>query len=142
MSTIKEKAGQVGHNIAEAATKAGHKIAEGTEKAADWVKEKAHAVGNRAKEAAQKAEHAAQERFGSTKTSSEIREHMDVISSCGCKVGKVDRVEGDSIKLTKADSPDGQHHLIPKSWVASVDEQVHLSKNAEEVRRETTACCG
>src|SRR5260370_1242234 len=39
-----------------------------------------------------------------------IKEHMDVIASCGTKVGVVDRVEGNAIKLTKKDSPDGQHH--------------------------------
>ena len=61
---------------------------------------------------------------------------MDVIASCGKKVGVVDRVEGDSIKLTKKDSPDGHHHLIPTSWVARVDQHVHLNKNSEEAARE------
>ena len=36
----------------------------------------------------------------------DIREHMDVYGSCGNFLGKVDHVEGDSIKLTKSDSPD------------------------------------
>ena len=40
---------------------------------------------------------------------SQIREHMDVISSDRKTVGKVDHLEGtDKIKLTKQSSPDGQ----------------------------------
>jgi len=68
-----------------------------------------------------------------------IREHMEVIASCGKRVGVVDRVEGDSIKLTKKDSSDGQHHLLPLDWVARVDQHVHLTKNSEEVADELAA---
>jgi hypothetical protein len=52
-------------------------------------------------------------------SASDIREHMDVISSDRKTVGKVDHLEGtDKIKLTKQSSPDGQHHhFIPLSWV-------------------------
>ena len=35
---------------------------------------------------------------------SAIREHMEVIGADGVHVGTVDKVEGDRIKLTKADS--------------------------------------
>lgn len=66
----------------------------------------------------------------------EIRNHMDVFASCGTWVGKVDHVEGDSIKLTRNDSPDGQHHRIPISWVAKVHDHVHLNKDHEEVQSE------
>ena len=59
---------------------------------------------------------------------------MAVYSSCGCKVGVVDHLEGSSVKLTKNDSPDGQHHYVPVDWVARVDEHVHLSKNADETK--------
>ncbi len=47
-----------------------------------------------------------------------IREHMDVIGACGIRLGRVDRVEGNSIKLTKDSGNDGQHHYIPTDWVA------------------------
>ena len=40
---------------------------------------------------------------------STIREHMDVIGADGVHVGTVDKVEGDRIKLTKADSGQGGH---------------------------------
>ncbi|MFT3883332.1 MAG: DUF2171 domain-containing protein [Gemmatales bacterium] len=65
-----------------------------------------------------------------------IKDHMDVIASCGKKIGRVDHDEGDAIKLTKSDSPDGQHHYIPKNWVDHVDSHVHLSRNSEEAMRE------
>lgn len=58
---------------------------------------------------------------------SNIREHMTVVGSDGAHVGTVDGIEGDRIKLTKADSRDGSHHFIPVTQVARVDERVHLS---------------
>lgn len=64
----------------------------------------------------------------------EIREHVDVIGSCGNVLGKVDHVEGNSIKLTRGD--DGQHHFIPLRWVDHVDEHVHLNKDCGEARRQ------
>lgn len=65
-----------------------------------------------------------------------IKEHMDVIASCGTKVGTVDEVEGNVIKLTRSGSPDNQHHFIPSKWVNQVDNAVHLNKNSEETMRE------
>ncbi len=66
----------------------------------------------------------------------EIRERMDVVASCGTKIGVVDHVEGNTIKLTKSDSRDGQHHFLPISMVDRVDRHVHLSKNSEDAMRE------
>ena len=66
----------------------------------------------------------------------DIREHMEVYASCGNFVGKVDRVEGQRIKLTRADSPDGQHHVIPMNWVAKVHDHIHLNKDHAEVQRD------
>jgi hypothetical protein len=134
---FKDKMAEAGHKVEEAATKAGHKVKEGVEEAADWAKEKAHQAGHRVAEAAQKMEN----RTGVPLTGSRqggspaaaIREHMEVDASCGTCVGKVDHVEGNTIKLTKNDSPDGQHHRIPLSWVASVDDRVHLSIDHRQV---------
>lgn len=64
----------------------------------------------------------------------QIKEHMDVLCSMGKKLGKVDHVLGDQIKLTKNDDPEGKHHLIPTSIVDHVDEHVHLSKSGTEVK--------
>jgi len=66
-----------------------------------------------------------------------IRDHMDVICSCGKRLGTVDRVEGDSIKLTKSDpEAGGRHHWVPLDWVDHVDNQVHLNRNSEEAEQE------
>lgn len=67
---------------------------------------------------------------------SQIREHMEVIGADGVHVGTVDHVEGDRIKLTKADSGqgshEGHHHYIPAGLVADVEgDQVRLSANAD-----------
>ena len=61
-----------------------------------------------------------------------IKDGMDVIASCGKKIGVVDRVEGNAIKLTLKDSPDNQHHFVPTGWIERVDSHVHLTKNSQE----------
>lgn len=61
-----------------------------------------------------------------------IEEHMEVVGSCGHHVGTVDHVEGERIKLTRNDDPDGgaHHHYLPVSAVAAVkDGKVVLSMN-------------
>jgi hypothetical protein len=65
-----------------------------------------------------------------------IREHMEVIGADGVHVGIVDRVEGDRIKLTMADSGEGHHeghhHFIPALLVAEIEgDKVRLSANAD-----------
>src|SRR5262249_30978314 len=104
------------------------------EEAADWAKETAHKTGNRIDEAAQKLGHATGMSSAEGTSTAEIREHMDVYGSCGTKVGRVDHVEGDMIKLTKNDSPDGMHHLIPRSWVAKAHDGVHLDRDHKAVQ--------
>ena len=137
--SFKDKVEDAGHKIAEKATEVGHKVGEKVEEAADWAKEKAHQVGNRIEETAQKVKHKVAtlaESKGAVGSTADIREHMDVYGSCGNFLGKVDHVEGDQIKLTKNDSPDGQHHLIPLAWVAKVHDHIHLNKNCGEATRE------
>lgn len=65
----------------------------------------------------------------------QIKEHMVVIGADGVRVGTVDRVEGDRIKLTKADSGEGHHkghhHYVPCSLIADIEgDKVRLSANA------------
>jgi hypothetical protein len=63
---------------------------------------------------------------------SDIKEHANVIAACGTKIGDVDHVQGQEIKLTK--HGDGKHHLIPSSWVSDIrDGQIYLSKDSVEV---------
>ena len=66
--------------------------------------------------------------------SSDIREHMDVVGSDGGHVGRVDKVMGDEIELTKLDLASGlKHHMIPMSWVEQIDEdtvRLNMTKDA------------
>lgn len=66
---------------------------------------------------------------------SEITEHMEVVGADGVRVGTVDKVEGDRIKLTKdSGTPSHQdhHHFIAGGLVAAVEGgQVRLSANAD-----------
>lgn len=61
---------------------------------------------------------------------SQITEHMEVIGADGVHLGTVDKIEGDRIKLTKADSgshPD-HHHYISQGLIADIEgNQVRLS---------------
>jgi hypothetical protein len=66
----------------------------------------------------------------------DIREQMEVIGADGVHIGTVDRIEGDRIKLTRADSGEGSHeghhHFISRGLVADVEgNQVRLSANAD-----------
>jgi hypothetical protein len=64
-----------------------------------------------------------------TMLQNQIRENMMVHAQgsgsmrgvAGDHVGMVDYLEGDSIVLTKNDSPDGQHHSIPLTMVERVE---------------------
>ena len=133
--SFKEKVEQAGHTISEAAQKAGHAISEKAEEASDWAKEKAHQVGHRIEEATHhKTGTPLSSSTGAVGSLAGIQEHMEVFASCGTKVGKVDHVLGDTIKLTKTDSPDGQHHTIPTAWVAKVHDHVHLTKDHLQVQ--------
>ena len=71
---------------------------------------------------------------------SQIKEHMEVIGADGVHVGTVDHVDGDRIKLTKADSGagfeggahEGHHHYISGGLVAEIEgNKVRLSANAD-----------
>ena len=62
----------------------------------------------------------------------EIKEHMEVIGADGVHVGTVDKVEGNRIKLTKADSGEGahkgHHHYIDRGLIVGVEgNKVRLS---------------
>ncbi len=65
----------------------------------------------------------------------QIKEHAEVIGADGVHVGTVDHVDGDRIKLTKADSGsghEGHHHYISLGLVADIEgDQVRLSANGD-----------
>lgn len=71
----------------------------------------------------------------------DIGEHADIIGADGVHVGTVDRIEGERIKLTRADSGgagyggghESHHHYVPMSLVAGIEEdgRVRLSANGD-----------
>lgn len=64
---------------------------------------------------------------------SQIQPHMEIYGADGARLGTVDSVEGDRIKLTKADSGSHRHHhhYISGGLVAAVEDgAVRLSANA------------
>ena len=126
MSQIKETLAKAGHTVADKAGDAVQAVATGAHQALEFVKEK---VGLATPDQGVGA----------------IRERMDVIASCGSHVGTVDQVEGSTLKLTRKDSKDGLHHIVPLSDVVKVDEKVHLKTNskefAEQYKPSASACC-
>jgi hypothetical protein len=85
--SFKDKLGKTGDQISEAATRAGHRVGEAVEEAADWAKEKAHEAGHRVEEVGDHLKHKAgkplAESTGAVGSTADIREHMDVLASCG-----------------------------------------------------------
>jgi len=64
-----------------------------------------------------------------------IKPHMPVVCSNNRQFAVVDHVEGrDYIKLAKDDQ--GQHHYIPLTWVASVDDKVHVDRPGDQAMAE------
>ncbi len=66
---------------------------------------------------------------------SNVTERMEVIGADGVHLGTVDKVEGNRIRLIKADSGshEGHHHYIPGGLVAGVEgNQVRLGANGAE----------
>ena len=65
---------------------------------------------------------------------SQIKVHMELIGADGVHVGTVDKVEGDRIKLTKADSGShsGHHHYVSGGLIATIEgNKVRLSANGD-----------
>jgi hypothetical protein len=67
----------------------------------------------------------------------QIREHMDVVGSDDEHVGKVDRVAGDRIILTKSDeTAGGVHHSLSCTDIERVEgDRVILSSSGEQARK-------
>ncbi len=62
----------------------------------------------------------------------QIRPHQEVVDANGTRVGTVDHVQGDQIKLARADSPDGEHHYVQLSQVAGIEgDKVRLRERGD-----------
>lgn len=67
----------------------------------------------------------------------QVREQMDAVGSDGEAIGKVDRVAGDRIILTKSDSEDGRHHSIPCTMIDKVEgDRLMLDCTAEKAKKQ------
>ena len=66
-------------------------------------------------------------------STNDIREGMAVYASCGHRVGTVDRVQGEYLRLTRDPAAGDDGHLVPLDWVDSVAGHVRLSRPCEEV---------
>jgi hypothetical protein len=65
---------------------------------------------------------------------SQIREHMEIIGADGAHIGTVDKVEGNRIKMIRADSGShgDHHHYLSGGLVAAVEgDRVRLSANSD-----------
>jgi hypothetical protein len=66
--------------------------------------------------------------------SGSIREHMDVVSSDGKHIGKVDHVLGSNVQLTRSLGV-GSHHLLPLTYVDQITgDKVRLSITEDEAK--------
>jgi hypothetical protein len=65
---------------------------------------------------------------------------FEVVGSDGVYVGRVDKLEGEDIKLAARDSETGgQHRFIPVSWVEEVDAaalKVTLDRTRDDAERD------
>jgi hypothetical protein len=75
---------------------------------------------------------------------SEIRERMEIIGSDGQSVGRVDKVEGNRIKLTNSDpAAQGQNQYITLDSVDSVEgNAIRLRQTAQEAKRQSQGGSG
>ena len=65
---------------------------------------------------------------------SQIKEHMEIVGADHVRVGTVDKVEGNRIKMTKQDSGShsSHHHYISGGLVAGIEgDKVRLSANGD-----------
>ena len=71
---------------------------------------------------------------GTSRFVEQVAKDMEVVDPSGQHLGTVDSIEGDRIKLTRKDSPDGQHHYVDLSQVEGIEGgKVRLSTGATSV---------
>jgi hypothetical protein len=63
-----------------------------------------------------------------------VQPPMDVMGSCGYRLGVVAAVEGDRVLVKETST--GKLHSIPLSWVQRVDRDAHLDRSCVAARLE------
>ena len=67
----------------------------------------------------------------------QIDEHAEVVGSDGEFVGKVDKIRGERIILTKNDSPDNMHHSLKAKCLDTIEDgKVKLSISSSEAKQQ------
>ena len=62
----------------------------------------------------------------------QIQPHAEIIGADGVHVGTFDHLDGDRLKMTRADSIDGRHHYIDSGLIADIEGgAIRLSANAD-----------
>jgi hypothetical protein len=64
----------------------------------------------------------------------DIREGMEVLGSDGGMVGRVVGLHGDHIHVEPTAPVHAGDHTVPRTWVARIDDHVHLNREASLVR--------
>lgn len=68
---------------------------------------------------------------------SQITKDMEIVGSDGQHVGTVDGVDGQQIKLTKNDSPTGNHRFLQMGTITAVrDGKACLSMSAADAKKQ------
>jgi hypothetical protein len=63
-----------------------------------------------------------------------IKANSKVIAK-GVRVGSVELIDGDYLKLNRKDSDDRLHHWIPLTWVERIEENtIHINQNPAEFK--------
>jgi hypothetical protein len=63
----------------------------------------------------------------------QIKEHMEVADASGQHVGTVDHLDGDNIKLTRTDSPNGEHRELPLDHLDRIEGGKLYLKEAAQI---------
>ena len=64
----------------------------------------------------------------------QIKPNLKVLAK-GVRIGSVDHVDGEYLKLNRKDADDRLHHWIPLSWIERIDENnVFLSHTADDYK--------
>lgn len=63
----------------------------------------------------------------------QIKQHMEVADASGQHVGTVDHLDGDNVKLTRADSPNGEHRELPLDHLDRIEGGKLYLKEAAQI---------
>lgn len=111
---------------------------EGVSNTANQDNDHTSGIGQEQQLAAQDAAtgQAGQTGWQTADSAGQVRKGQSVVDRDGQHVGTVDSIDGDRIKLTRNDSPDGHHHYVLAAAVETVEgEQVRLNCTADQVQR-------